>query len=345
MKQPKSLRMLALVIILLITMTSMFLSGFSHVILWMLHIFPSTRTASLALPLIFLGVAFVLDMLISAIVSKRVLKPLRSLIAATKAIASGDFSVRVEDNGNLGEFGDLIRSFNTMAEELGSIEIFRSDFINTFSHEFKTPIVSIRGFARQLSSGDLSKEMQAEYADIIVSESERLVNMSSNILLLTKLENQQIIPNVKPYSLDEQLRDSILVLERFWNSKKIEWTIDLEPITYLGNADMMQHIWINLISNAVKFSPDGSTISVLAKSSENSITVTVADNGIGMDADTSQRIFEKFYQGDSSHTTAGNGLGLSVAKRITELCGGSITVESAPNKGSVFCVILPLCKN
>ena len=263
---------------------------------------------------------------------------------AMRSIAKGNFKKRVpvkDETEVITEIGDLERSFNQMAADLESIEMFRNDFINNFSHEFKTPIVSIRGFARQLQSGNLSEEQKKEYIDIIVTESERLATMSQNILLLTKLENQQIVAEKTEFYLDEQIRNCILLLEKSWSEKDIELDLDLDEIKYTFNEEMLSHVWINLISNAIKFTPKGGKITFRLKSGENGKIFEIEDTGEGMSDAVKARIFEKFYQGDSSHATKGNGIGLNIVQRILILAGGAITVESEEGKGSKFTVVLP----
>lgn len=270
------------------------------------------------------------------------LRPMNDLVHAMQAVSKGDFSVRVDAEDVPGDMGELANSFNDMATELGGLELFRKDFINNFSHEFKTPIVSIRGFAKQLERDDLTDEQRREYLDIIVSESDRLANMASNVLLLSKLENQTIVTDREDYALDEQLRRCVLLMEKQWTEKALEPDVDLEAITYRGNEEMMNHVWVNLLSNAIKFSPEGAPLSVRLRREGNEAVCTVRDAGPGMDDATRRRIFEKFYQGDTAHATEGNGLGLSLVKRIVDLCGGSIAVDSAPGSGAAFTVRLPL---
>ena len=229
-----------------------------------------------------------------------------------------------------------------MAEELSGIEMFRTDFINNFSHEFKTPIVSIRGFARQLEREDLTEEQRREYTRIIAAESERLANMSANVLLLTKLENQQIVTDRARYRLDEQIRGCILLLEKQWEEKELELVLDLDELEYEGNEEMMSHVWVNLLGNAIKFSPPGGALEVSCMQVQSFIVARVTDHGEGMDAETRERVFEKFFQGDTAHATVGNGLGLSLVKRIVDLCRGKVTVQSAPGQGTTFAVYLPI---
>lgn len=270
------------------------------------------------------------------------IKPVHRVNKAMKQVSKGDFSIRVDDGNCVGEIRELVQSYNHMAEELSGIEMFRTDFINNFSHEFKTPIVSIRGFAKQLERDDLTDEQRREYTRIIVTESERLANMSANVLLLTKLENQQIITDKTVYALDEQLRSCILLMEKQWSEKNLDLRLDLDELQYEGNEEMMSHIWVNLISNAIKFSPEGGVLEVSCMRVQDFIIVHVRDEGQGMDVATQARIFEKFYQGDSAHATEGNGLGLSLVKRIVDLCQGKITVNSAPGQGTTFSVYLPI---
>ncbi len=269
------------------------------------------------------------------------LRPMNDLARGMHEVSQGDFSVRVEGEDMAGDMGELVRSFNHMTKELGSLELFRKDFINNFSHEFKTPIVSIRGFAKQLEREDLTEEQRREYISIIVSESDRLANMSSNVLLLTKLENQSIVTDKTVYRLDEQLRNCILLLEKQWAEKNIELDLDMDEAQFKGNEEMVAHIWVNLINNAIKFSPEGGVLGVTLKEDGESLVVRVSDRGEGMDQYTQQRIFEKFFQGDSAHATEGNGLGLSLVKRIVDLCGGAVEVESEKGMGTTFTVRLP----
>jgi len=279
--------------------------------------------------------------LLSSGMARSKLRPMNDLVKGMHEVSQGDFSVRVEGEHMPGDMGELVRSFNHMSCELGSLELFRKDFINNFSHEFKTPIVSIRGFAKQLERDDLTEEQRREYISIIVSESDRLANMSSNVLLLTKLENQTIVTDKTVYRLDEQLRNCILLLEKQWSEKNIDLDVDLDEADFRGNEEMVAHIWVNLLSNAIKFSPEGGLLGVMLKKAEDMLVVRVSDRGEGMDKETQMRIFEKFYQGDTAHATEGNGLGLSLVKRIVDLCGGEVTVESEPGRGTTFEVKLP----
>src|SRR5699024_7951776 len=224
-------------------------------------------------------------------VGNYLLKPLNELIIGTRQVSKGNFSIKVNELKMNHEIGELIKSFNIMAKELSNIEMFRKDFINNFSHEFKTPIVSIRGFAKQLKKPSLTEEKQSEYIDIIIRESERLSNMSSNILLLTTLENQEIIRDKTLFALDEQIRNCILLLQMEWEKKSIDFQVNLESIHYYNNEEMLSHMWLNLIGNAIKFSPNGGKVTVKAYNDYENIKVEISDEGIGISDEAKLHLF------------------------------------------------------
>lgn len=294
------------------------------------------------------AVCTVLGTALSGITGKFILARVSRISDGMRRIAKGDYKTRVKEldkpTSPPSEFGELERAFNQMAAELDGIELFRNDFINDFSHEFKTPIVSIRGFARQLRTDNLTEEQRREYLDIIITQSERLANMSSNILLLNKLENQQIVSDVEEFYLDEQIRRAILLLEKEWAAKDIELDIDLEEIKFSFNEEMLLQVWINLLSNAVKFTPEGGRVACELKRADGNVVFTVTDSGVGMSPEEQGRIFEKFYQGDLSHSVSGNGIGLNIVKRIVTLAKGRIELESTLGEGSRFSVILPIAR-
>lgn len=306
------------------------------------------KITPLALTIIVLAFSYVSSATFSVILNRNVFHPLRKLSDLTKEVAGGNYDVDLSGLTNFftrrSDLGNLVDSFEYMTNELSSTEIFRNDFIHNFSHEFKTPIISISGFAKQLYKGNLSPEQQHEFAKIIMDESEHLANMSSNVLLLSKLEAQEIITDKENFSLDEQLRSCMLLFEEQWSQKDITIEMDLDELTYYQNQDLLFHVWMNLIGNAVKFTPENGNILVTCKKGIDDIYVSVIDNGIGMNKDTKRHVFEKFYQGDSSHSTAGNGLGLSLVKRIVTMMNGRISVDSTEGKGSVFTVSLPINK-
>lgn len=283
-------------------------------------------------------VSLFLGTLLTVIAGGHFLHPLHDLVTATKEVADGNFDFKVAVRGS-SEISRLAVSFNEMTAELAGMEKFHSDFIRNISHEFKTPIVSIRGFARRLKKASLTGAQREEYLDIIIAETERLTKMSSNIMLLSNLENTEELLEKTSYFLDEQIRAAILLLEPQLEKKHQDIEIDLKPVQITANEEMLSHVWINLLGNAVKFSPEGSAIRVSLKSDGNYARVSISDTGIGMDAEVKKHIFDKFYQADDSRVTEGSGLGLSLVKRILQLCGGKITVESAPGEGSCFTVL------
>jgi len=282
----------------------------------------------------------ILGISIAGFFSKIALRPIRRIIEATHKVAGGDFNVRLDIHG-IYELEELSGSFNKMAYELSTIETLRSDFINSFSHEFKTPIVSIRGFARLLQDDSLGKTDRQEYLDIIVTESERLSTLSENVLSLANYENLEIIADITEFKLDEQLRKAVIQMEPKWLQKNIEVDVDTDEVLYTGSADLIHQILLNLIDNAIKFTDIGGAIYIRLMSNDDGVKLYVKDNGIGMDNETLKHIFDKFYQGETSHSGEGNGLGLSIVKRIVDLCGGLIQVHSVKNQGSEFIIWLP----
>ena len=266
--------------------------------------------------------------LVSALVSRTPLKPIRELMAAADRIADGDYTARIDLKGTE-EFRALGRKFNHMAQELESVELLRSDFVSNFSHEFKTPISSIRGFARALKWEGLTPQEREEYLDIIISESERLSALSSNVLYLSKLEKQTILTDRQRFDLSEQLRRVMALLDGRFAEKRLDVLFDSPEYFVSGNAEMLQQVWINLLDNAIKFSPDGGQIRVSVGQDGDQIRVRVSNQGDSIPPEVQAHIFDKFYQGDTSHATAGNGLGLSIVRRITELHGGEVTVCSS----------------
>ena len=281
--------------------------------------------------------------LLFAWLSRVYLRPMQQLIDATKEVKRGNFEVRVHhrDKHPVTEMEDLVDNFNAMVQELGSIEMFRNDFINNFSHEFETPIVSIRGFAKEMQIEGVSDGQKLEYARIIEDESDRLARLSSSVLELSRLENQRIVTNRTEFYLDEQIRQTILLFEKEWSERGIEISLDLEECVVCFDEEMLALVWNNLISNAIKFTPDGGEIAVRATFGEQTVTIEIEDNGIGMTEEVRQHVFEKFFQGDPSRGRKGYGIGLAVVSRVVELCRGHIEVESRENEGSIFRVTLP----
>ena len=298
----------------------------------------TTAMVLLCIAVAIAAVAAVLSMLMSRVI----LAPVTRLSEASRQIARGEFGLNLTYDGTIPEFQDTYQSFNTMAKELSAIETLRSDFIANVSHEFKTPLTAIEGYAMLLQDHELPQKEQAECAEKILQSAGRLSTLVSNILMLTKLEQQTDRVEKAPFWLDEQLRQVMVGLEPLWGTKDLELDLELEPLRYNGSEDLLYHVWSNLLSNAVKFSPQGAVLSVRLEKREKSAVFTVTDRGPGMTADVQRHIFDKFYQGDHSRRQEGSGLGLPLAKRITQLCGGTISVQSQPGQGSTFTVTLPM---
>ncbi len=285
-------------------------------------------------------ISTVIATIISGIASKRILRPIRTLSKATEEVAKGNFSVKIGIPKDY-EFALLAKNFNKMVHELSSIETLRNDFVSNVSHEIKTPIASIQGFAKLIQDKNLDDDERSEFTDIIISESSRLSKLTSNILKLSKLENQEVITGKAEFALDEQIRCAILIMEPEWSEKGIDLDIDLDKVSIIGNEDLLQQVWLNIIGNAVKFTEKGGTIGIKLMDLKDKIVIKVSDNGVGMNEETQRHIFDKFYQGDKSHLSKGNGLGLSLVKRIIELCDGEIKVRSKLYYGTTFTIGLP----
>lgn len=344
MKKARSLNVAMVVFVFLNMMISNLLAGIILMFVFHFRLLPDWIFAPVIFPLIALLASLILGTVLSPIIGKRFIKPIKELIEATRIVAKGDFSVRVQERNQRNALDELMKSFNLMAEELGGIEVLRHDFINNFSHEFKTPIVSIRGFAKRLQKVSLTEEQRLEYTKIIINEADRLSKMSANILLLSKLKNQQIINDKTEFYMDEQIRNCILLLEKQWVKKNIDFNLELEEIKYVTNEDMLSHVWINLISNAIKFSYENSQITIKCWRDTQVVIVSISDEGIGIEKSVIDRIFDQFYQVDASHSVEGNGLGLPLVKRIIELCKGEISVKSEVGVGSTFIIQLPNLK-
>ena len=278
--------------------------------------------------------------LMTTFASFKLSKPVQTLTRAHEKVQEGDFSVRLPDN-QPGEMGELMRSFNDMTEALGSTAYLQKDFISSISHEFKTPIASIRGFAKLLQMPGLTEEQKAEYISMIAQESDRLSRLSETLLRLSALEQKTALATLNTFSLDEQLRQVILRLEPTWTPKNIDWQLDLNEVSIQSDQELLNQVWINLLQNAIKFSPNDSEIAVRVFRDGNAI-VEVEDHGCGMTEEAQKRIFDKFYQADKSRKQEGVGLGLSLVKRIVDMMGGTITVTSQVNVGSTFRVELPI---
>lgn len=294
--------------------------------------------------LLFIGiVSTIIGAAITAVLSKHTLWSVNNVINQMNRLASGDFKARLKHGRFIAvhpTFVEVAESFNKMAEELENTEMLRSDFVNNFSHEFKTPIVSISGFAKLLKKDNLTDEQRKEYLDIIEEESLRLSYMATNVLNLTKLENQAILTDVTQFNLSEQIRNCVLLLESKWEKKKLELYIDFDEYIISANEEMLKQVWINLLENAVKFAPDYGVIEVDIKQEKDKLKISVSNSGSEIAPENIESIFKKFYQADKSRSSEGNGIGLAIVKRVTELHGGEVSAKSE-NLTTVFTVTLP----
>lgn len=271
-------------------------------------------------------------------------RPVKRIINASEKVMRGDLSVRIEKLRSIDPndgFNIVIDYFNRMTEELAGMETLRTDFVANVSHELKTPLAVIQNYGTMLQQPDLTEEKRIEYAKSITEASQRLANMISNILKLSKLENQSIYPSVQTYDIGNQLCECLLDFEELWEQKGIELDIQIEEhVRVSADPELLSLVWSNLFSNAFKFTDPGGKVSLSLKTKGDSILVKVADTGCGISEDVGKHIFEKFYQGDTSHATKGNGLGLALVKRVVDITGGDISVTSQVGKGSTFTVTL-----
>lgn len=329
--------------IIFVTMFNAFLlfSGcwFALYKLNIIQIDPRVRHIPVAM---FLMISVLLGTSIVVFVGRVIILPLKNIIDAFDELSKGNFSVKVPVDGGIEEIREMSRHFNAMTYDLEHIETLRTDFVANVSHEFKTPIAAIEGYATLLQNPELTPEKHAHYLEIILDNSRRLSTLSSNVLTLSKLENQELIVDKREFRLDEQIRKAILLLETKWESRNIEFDMELPRQMYYGSEPLLTQVWINILDNAIKYSTEGGVISVNIRREQAYLTVTVSDHGEGMTQEVQKHAFEKFYQGDRSRKTEGNGLGLALVKRIVDLCGGFVTVKSEPGKGTDFSVHLPL---
>jgi len=304
------------------------------------HILPFDWKVPLEFELI--GTCLLIGILVTSQLSRYFFDPIKKLRGAMDKVAEGDFSVRLEERSTSKEILEIYTGFNLMANELSSTEILQTDFVSNVSHEFKTPINAIEGYSTLLQDGENLDESQKEYVDKILLNTRRLSSLVGSILLLSKLENQQIPTGKAEYRLDEQIRQSVVALETAWVQKDIELDVELERVSYMGNEQMMRHVWDNLVSNAVKFSLRGGAVKLRLAKKAHKLIFTVEDQGPGLSAEAQRHIFDKFYQADHSHKQEGNGLGLALVKRILTIEKGEITAENIPEGGCRFTVTLPV---
>lgn len=281
---------------------------------------------------------------VTAIISGMFLDPIDRMSEAMNKVTDGDFGIHIDAAAakrcRVKNIETMYTNFNKMVDGLNSNEMLKTDFITNVSHEFKTPLAAIEGYASLLSATELNEE-QKEYTANIIRSAARLTTLTGNILRLSKLDNQQIPLKKSEFSLDEQIRQAILLQEKSWSDKCLDIEPELDSVSYTGYEELMQHVWSNLTSNAIKFTPKNGCITFTLHENADSVIATVTDNGIGMSEAEQHHVFDKFYQADTNHSAEGNGLGLPLVKKIVEMHNGSISVKSAPNEGSTFTVTLP----
>jgi len=286
------------------------------------------------------GCILIISILVTRFISKGILQPIYQLREGMERVADGDFNTRLKVKTSSVEIQEIVAGFNMMVQELSSTEILQTDFITNVSHEIKTPINAIEGYTILLQECENIDTNQQKYLEKLLFNTKRLSTLVSNILLLTKIEHQSIQTDREWYRLDEQVRESIIVLESAWESKDIKFDIDLEYITYYGNGNMMYHVWTNLLDNAIKFGPVGGMIKIRLHKKNKKIFFIIEDNGPGLSEEAQKHLYDKFYQADSSHKQEGNGLGLALVKWILTISGGNICAENIATGGCRFTITL-----
>lgn len=293
-------------------------------------------------PLVWLCIfSITIGMTVSVIVNIVLLRPVVRLSKAMKQVAEGDFSVRLQGESTIKEIHRCYRSFNLMVRELEATETLQTDFVSNVSHEFKTPINAIEGYATLLQDVPTPQDQQ-RYVERILLNTRRLSTLVGNILLLSRVSNNAIPVTRNTYRLDEQIRQAIMLLEPRWSVKDIDFDVELDSVSWTGNENLMGHIWSNLLSNAIKFSPDSGLVRMRLHQEKGTVIFSIEDRGPGIPEAEHKHVFQRFFQLDSSHKQEGNGLGLALCKQIVDGCGGSIRVENAPEGGCRFIVVLPL---
>ena len=270
-------------------------------------------------------------------------RPTQKIVDATAKIAEGDFSTRLEiahEYGKYNQYDLIMENLNKMAVELQKNEVLKTDFISNVSHEIKTPLAVIQNYANLLQDESLDNQTRKSYSKTLITASKRITDLITNILKLNKLENQQIQEKHEAFNLTEALSDSVIEFETIIEKKKLELNCDFDDVVIYSSKSLLDIVWNNLISNAIKFTPDGGKIDITLKRKNKNVEIKVADTGCGMTSETGAKIFEKFYQGDTSHSTQGNGLGLALVKKVIDILGGEIAVQSQVDKGSTFTIFL-----
>ena len=289
-----------------------------------------------------LVVSTVLGSALTTLLVKLLFDPIMTLGKAMEKVAKGDYTVRLDAKYVFREIRQINEDFNRMTQELSSTEILKTEFVSNVSHEFKTPINAIEGYATLLQgTEEREQELRQGYVEKILFNTRRLSRLVGNILLLSKVDNQGIQTKCTTFRLDEQIRQSILALEPKWEEKNNDFDVDLQRIDYTGSESLLVHVWNNLIENAIKYGPQEGIITMRLKKQEENILFTIEDQGEGIPEEAQKHIFDRFYQGDTSRKTEGNGLGLALVSQILRICGGSISVSNRPTGGSCFTVRLP----
>ena len=305
---------------------------------WLTKLIPHEWKIPVLLHLIV--VSLLVGIVVTIFLSRVFLSPVNKMRLAMGKVAEGDFDIQLHTRSNSREVQEIYAGFNLMTQELRSKEILQTDFVSNVSHEFKTPLNAIEGYSTLLQDCENLTPQQQAYVEKIIFNTQRLSTLTGSILLLSKLENQQIPTGQTRYSLDEQIRQTIVFLEPVWSAKEIELDVEMEEVEYFGNELLMHHVWSNLLSNAVKFSPQGGLVLIRLEKRREDIRFFIQDSGTGIPEEAMNHIFDRFYQADSSHKQEGNGLGLALVKKILQLENGKITAENCPQGGARFAVHL-----
>jgi signal transduction histidine kinase len=333
----------------MIFMAVLFLCGDYHIV-YISYLENNPERVSI-FPIFMIGTLFFVSLIGAFLIGamKRIYfdKPIRTIADAAQKVANGDFNVRIPPHRRDGKKDDievLIEDFNTMAEELSTIETLKTDFISNVSHEIKTPLAVIQSYATAIQDDSIPVEERQEYGKTIVEASKKLTELVTNILKLNKLENQEIVPVSEPYALDEQLRECVLNVEALWDKKNITLVgDDIDEVSVNCDQALLELVWNNLISNAIKFTDEGGTVTLALREEDGFVVATIKDTGCGISEEAAAHIFDRFYQGDTSHSTEGNGLGLALVKKVMALIGGEISVESHIGEGT--CITVKLTKS
>lgn len=287
-------------------------------------------------------ISFIVGVSITIYLSRVVIRPLSELKTLTAEVARGNFEVKIKtDDIPKNEFGEFFEDFNTMVTELKKNEMLKSDFISNVSHEFKTPLSIIQGYATLLQDENISEDDRIKYSQTIFEATEKLTILVNDILKISKIDNRKVTIETSTYQLDEQIRECILSFEELWSNKNIDLNIEMEEITINADKNLLSNVWNNLINNAIKFSNTGGKIDINLTLKDGNVIFSIKDYGCGIKQEDIPYIFDKFYQADKSHASKGNGLGLPLAKKIVELSSGNIEVNSVINEGSEFIVTIP----